>query len=174
MYRHEHFLEQLQNYVTSWSDLSVLIMHWRHGSHQKVPVLAWQLCEQLSSFQPNGNNYYLAICKRSSYFFKFAVYNQTRNWCFMHQLVIKYMSTMKYSQKDPINQPWSQKMPMWQHTSSIRTQTKASLSSINSWIFWNIFMTSLPLWGDKIIIRYHSFEMWHDPWSTRSSVQPAC
>ena len=36
-------------------------------------------------------------------------------------------------------------------TSSMRTQTKASWSSIISCIFWNIFITSLPLWNDKEI-----------------------
>lgn len=31
-------------------------------------------------------------------------------------------------------------------TSSIRTNTRASLSSISCWIFWNIFVTSFPLY----------------------------
>lgn len=34
-------------------------------------------------------------------------------------------------------------------TSSIKTNTRASLSSISSWIFWNIFVTSLPLWNKE-------------------------
>lgn len=56
-------------------------------------------------------------------------------------------------------------------TSSISTNTRASLSSIRSWIFWNILVTSLPLWNQhtlSVLPRTH-----HTAWGTHASTVPA-
>ena len=47
-------------------------------------------------------------------------------------------------------------------TSSISTNTRASLSSIRSWIFWNILVTSLPLWNQNTLsTNLHHHAAWH-------------